>query len=126
MIYQPPIRPGRTLSPGQRPLPATVHNASPVCRARLNGPGPAPLSPFVEAPRAALAARLDAAAAPGAIRVTGAGPNHPLTLLDALGRPVARAVADATGAALLAPRGLAAGVYVLCAPYGRTARLVIK
>ena len=50
----------------------------------------------------------------GAVTLTGAEAGTAVTVLDALGRPVLSAAADAAGTAALAlPAGLAAGVYVV-------------
>ncbi|MGI4866411.1 MAG: hypothetical protein ACRYFZ_20970 [Janthinobacterium lividum] len=50
----------------------------------------------------------------GAATLTGAQPGAVVTVLDALGRPVATVPADATGTAtLVLPAGLATGVYVV-------------
>jgi len=50
----------------------------------------------------------------GATTLTGAAPGAPVTVLDALGRPVASATADASGTATLTlPAGLPAGVYLV-------------
>jgi hypothetical protein len=49
-----------------------------------------------------------------AATLTGAQPGTTVTVLDALGRQVLAATADATGtAALVLPMGLATGVYVV-------------
>jgi hypothetical protein len=48
----------------------------------------------------------------GAATLTGAQPGTVVAVLDALGRPVATALADASGTAAL-PGGLAPGVYVV-------------
>ncbi|MDO7873514.1 right-handed parallel beta-helix repeat-containing protein [Hymenobacter sp. ASUV-10] len=62
----------------------------------------------------------------GATTLTGAAPGTVVTVLDALGRPVATATADAAGTATLAlPAGQPAGVYVVRA--GRQVlRLVVE
>ena len=53
-------------------------------------------------------------AAHGVATLAGATPNAPLTMLDALGRTLLTATADATGTAHLAlPKGLPAGVYLV-------------
>ncbi|MGI4869563.1 MAG: hypothetical protein ACRYFX_00110 [Janthinobacterium lividum] len=50
----------------------------------------------------------------GAATLTGTQPGAVVTVLDALGRPVASVIADAAGtAALVLPAGLATGVYVV-------------
>ena len=50
---------------------------------------------------------------PGATTLTGAMPGAVVTVLDALGRPVATALANATGTALLTlPAGLPMGLYM--------------
>ncbi|MDO7845919.1 T9SS type A sorting domain-containing protein [Hymenobacter sp. M29] len=50
----------------------------------------------------------------GAATLTGAAPGAAVTVVDALGRPVTTATADASGTARLAlPAGLPAGVYVV-------------
>jgi len=52
--------------------------------------------------------------ATGAATLSGAAPGTLVQLLDALGRPVAHATADASGTTrLVLPAGLAAGVYVV-------------
>jgi alpha-tubulin suppressor-like RCC1 family protein len=62
----------------------------------------------------------------GAATLTGATPGTVVQVLDALGRPVATAKADAAGAAALAlPAGLAAGVYVVRAGQ-RAVRLTVE
>ncbi len=66
------------------------------------------------------------ASAQNGVQVTGAVVGTRLTLFDAVGRAVAQATADATGATSLPLRGLAAGVYTLRTPDGRTARLVVE
>ena len=66
------------------------------------------------------------ASAQNGVQVTGAVVGTRLTLLDATGRAVATVSADATGAATVPTRGLAAGVYVLRAADGRTTRLVVE
>ena len=66
------------------------------------------------------------AGAAGFVRLSGALPTTALTLFDATGRAVTTVSADATGAATVPTRGLAAGVYVLRAADGRTARLVVE
>jgi Glycine rich protein len=60
-----------------------------------------------------------------AVYVTGCSVNTPVVVLDLTGRRVATAVADATGAATLATRGLAAGTYVVRAG-AQTTRLVVE
>ena len=60
------------------------------------------------------------------MRITGAPAHQPLTLLDATGRRVATLPTDATGAATLPAAALAPGLYLLRAPGGRTARLVVE
>ncbi|MBF9141380.1 FG-GAP-like repeat-containing protein [Hymenobacter properus] len=49
----------------------------------------------------------------GAATVTGATPNAPLTILDAVGRALLTATTDATGTARLPLEGLPAGVYLV-------------
>jgi hypothetical protein len=50
----------------------------------------------------------------GAARLTGVAPRAAVAVLDALGRPVTKATADAAGTARLAlPAGLAPGVYLV-------------
>gem|GEM_PF-1688725 len=50
----------------------------------------------------------------GAVTAAGLPAHAPVEVLDALGRPVARATADAAGTArLVLPAGLAAGVYIV-------------
>ncbi|MCC2547810.1 T9SS type A sorting domain-containing protein, partial [Hymenobacter sp. BT175] len=52
--------------------------------------------------------------AKGSARLAGAAPYAAVTVLDALGRPVGRATADAAGSAhLTLPMGLATGVYLV-------------
>ena len=58
----------------------------------------------------------------GATTLTGAQPGAVVTVLDALGRQVLTAPADAAGTAVLAlPAGLASGVYVV-----RTGQLALR
>ncbi len=62
----------------------------------------------------------------GAATLTGVTPGTAVRVLDALGRPVASATADAAGSvALTLPTGLAAGVYVVRAGQ-RAARLAVE
>ena len=62
----------------------------------------------------------------GAATLTGALPGTTVTVLDALGREVTRATADAAGAAKLAlPAGTPAGVYVVRAS-GKAVRLTVE
>lgn len=62
----------------------------------------------------------------GAATLVGALPGTVVTVLDALGRPVTAAPADATGTAALAlPAALPAGVYVVRAG-GRALRLTVE
>jgi len=64
--------------------------------------------------------------AAGAATVRGAMPHAPITVLDALGRPVLTATADAGGTARLAlPAGLAPGLYLVRSG-GRSQRLVVE
>ena len=61
-----------------------------------------------------------------AATLTGAQPGTVVTVVDALGRPVATATADAAGtAALVLPQGLPAGVYVVRAG-SRALRLTVE
>ncbi len=63
--------------------------------------------------------------APGAATLAGAAPGTAVQVLDALGRTVATATADAAGTARLAlPVGLAAGVYVVKSG-GQAVRLAV-
>lgn len=62
----------------------------------------------------------------GATLLSGAAPGAAVRVLDALGRPVATATADAAGTAALAlPTGLAPGVYVVRAGQ-RAVRLTVE
>ncbi|MBH8559684.1 FG-GAP-like repeat-containing protein [Hymenobacter negativus] len=62
----------------------------------------------------------------GAVALTGAAPNAPLTVLDALGRVLLTATADAAGAArLVLPEGLPAGVYLVRSG-GKVRRLTVE
>ncbi|GAB3875558.1 hypothetical protein GCM10028824_31240 [Hymenobacter segetis] len=62
----------------------------------------------------------------GPTTLTGAVPNAPLTVLDALGRVLLTATADAAGTARLAlPAGLPAGVYLVRSG-GQVRRLVVE
>ena len=62
----------------------------------------------------------------GSATLTGAAPNAPLTVLDALGRVLLTATADAAGAArLVLPEGLPAGVYLVRSG-GQVRRLAVE
>ena len=62
----------------------------------------------------------------GTVNVTGLAADAPVTVFDALGRPVATATADARGTAhLTLPVGLAAGIYVVRSG-GQTQRLTVE
>ncbi|MGY3091520.1 plastocyanin [Hymenobacter sp. UYAg731] len=62
----------------------------------------------------------------GTTTLTGATPNSPLAVLDALGRVRLKATADATGTARLAlPEGLPAGVYLVRSG-GQVRRLAVE
>jgi hypothetical protein len=61
----------------------------------------------------------------GAVTLTGAVPNAPLTVLDALGRVLLTTNADASGTArLVLPQGLPAGMYLVRSG-GQVRRLVV-
>ncbi len=60
------------------------------------------------------------------VRVAAGTAGAAVTVFDAAGRRVTTALADATGTATLAVRGLAGGVYVVQAADGRTTRLVVE
>ena len=88
--------------------------------------GPATYSPVRIATRPVAALGLFPNPAHTAATLTGAAPGTPVQLLDALGRQVTAATADATGSAELAlPAGLAGGVYVVRAGT-RALRLVVR
>jgi hypothetical protein len=90
---------------------------------RLNG-GTGPLATAASHSLAAVA--LFPNPAHGAATLTGAAPNASLTVLDALGRVLLTATADATGAAqLVLPEGLSAGVYLVHSG-GQVHRLVVE
>ena len=67
-----------------------------------------------------------AASAVQSVQVAGGLAGAAVALFDVAGRRVATAPADATGTATLPTHGLAAGVYVVRAPDGRTVRLVVE
>ena len=62
----------------------------------------------------------------GSVRVMNCPGSLSVTVFDLAGRRVATAVADATGAADVSLRELAAGVYLVRVADGRTARLVVQ
>ena len=62
----------------------------------------------------------------GAVQVGDLAPGTRLTLTEPTGRLVLTTTTDATGAATLDARGLAAGVYVVRTAEGRPARLLVQ
>ncbi|HET9502839.1 MAG TPA: FG-GAP-like repeat-containing protein [Hymenobacter sp.] len=89
---------------------------------RLNGAGTLPTRP------AASSATLNIYPNPGRgkVQVSGLGAGAAVAVADVLGRPVATATADASGAARLhLPPGLAAGVYLVQSA-GRSQRLAVE
>ncbi|GAB3876205.1 hypothetical protein GCM10028824_33500 [Hymenobacter segetis] len=87
---------------------ARYNNTAGVC---LNG-GTGPLAAGAGSPSPALGFFPNPAH--GTAILTGTAPGTRVTVLDALGRPVLTATADATGtAALVLPASLASGVYVV-------------
>ena len=90
---------------------------------RLNG-GTGPLA--TAAIRSTSTLALFPNPAHGAATLTGAAPNAPLAVLDALGRVLLTATADAAGSArLMLPEGLGAGVYLVRSG-GQVRRLAVE
>ncbi|MDO7875279.1 T9SS type A sorting domain-containing protein [Hymenobacter sp. ASUV-10] len=102
--------PGGTSAPSPQPFIVT-----PVLNSLV--PGPGSLSPaFAVFPNPAR----------GTITVTGSAALAPLTVLDALGRPVLTTTADAGGTTTLRlPAGLAPGLYLMRSG-GRSQRLLVE
>ncbi len=92
---------------------------------RLNG-STGPTGALPGATPAVLTIAPNPAPASAPVRLTGCPVGQPLILLDATGRRVATLQADATGTATLPAAALAPGLYLLRAPDGRTARLVVE
>ncbi len=88
--------------------------------------GVRPLGTAADAASAALTLWPNPASGAASVRVAGCAVGTTVRVFDAAGRRVATAVADATGTATLAVRGLAGGVYVVQAADGRTQRLVVE
>ena len=93
---------------------------------QLDTDGTATLSPVRVVSMAAALLSVYPNPTPGTATLTGAQPGAVVQVLDALGRPVLTASADATGAARLAlPAGQPAGVYLVrCG--GQSLRLVVE